>query len=139
MCKVNDLKRQEYQTKIDNLQKEWDNEKAKFDDLEESKEELGMLVNEAQCAIDNLSNCDFGGTKVLDSVITSQQGYRERIDYYDKYIIECKNVMETIEKERDRAIADKNALPLNCGFCEECLPPPVDMSSDGETSDDMQS
>lgn len=139
MCRVNDAIRQEYQTQIENLQNEWNNEDAKLKDLEESKEELGMLVSEAQCAIDNLSNCDFGGTKVLDSVKTSQQGYQDRIDYYDKYIMECKNAMETIEIEKNAAIAAKNALPVNCGYCEECLPPPVDMPSDGETSDDMQS
>lgn len=131
MCSVNDAKRQQYQTQIDNLQREWDNEDAILKDLQESKEELDLLVSEADCAIDNLSNCDFGGTKILDSVRTSQKGYQDRIKYYEEYILKCQEAKTAIDKEKTAAINAMNALPLDCGVCYECNPPEEQISGSG--------
>lgn len=123
MCAVNDRKRSEYNVQIANLNAECEVEDSKLLDLEESKGELQQLVNEAQCAINNLGNCDFGGDKIISSVITSQKGYQERIDYYDEYIIKCRIAIDSINEEIDRIIQIRDELPTNCGSCSECSPP----------------
>lgn len=123
MCAVNDRKRSEYDAQIANLNTECEVEESKLLDLDESKGELQQLVDEAQCAINNLGNCDFGGDKIISSVITSQKGYQERIDYYDEYIIKCKEAIEAINEEIDKITKLRDALPTDCGSCSECNPP----------------
>lgn len=122
MCAVNDKIRSDYDAKIVNLNAECKIEESKLLDLGESKGELQQLVDEAQCAINNLENCDFGGDKIISSVITSQKGYQERIDYYDEYIIKCKAAIDTINEEIDTITKLRDALPINCGTCSECNP-----------------
>lgn len=122
MC-VNEGPREACRQKIEQLTAERLNEIEKRKDLVRAKGEIQQLLDEAKCAIDNLSNCDFGGTKILDSVTTSQQGYQERMDYYDKYIIECDRALECILFEEKEAIAEMATYPVPCGSCYECCPP----------------
>lgn len=123
MCAVNDAKRMEYDTKINELKIELNNEKNKLDDLRQAKYEIQQIIDSAQCAIDNLENCDFGGDKILSSIITSQRGYEERQDYYDEYYKLCSDAIEVITEELDQTIAIRDSIPINCGSCEECNPP----------------
>lgn len=122
MCAVNDAKRAEYDTKIKSLKAEYDNEKNKLDALKKATGELKQLVDAAQCTIDNISECNFGGDKILSSVTTSQQGYNARVDYYEEYTVKCKTAMEAIEKEIEQTTALRNAVPKDCGICDECKP-----------------
>ena len=121
MCSVNDKIRRDYDNKIVDLKKEYENENNKLLDLEQAKDELQQLVDAAQCAINNLSECDFGGDKILSSVTTSQQGYQERMDYYDEYMIKCRNAMDEISDEIEKVTSLRNNLSINCGSCSECI------------------
>lgn len=123
MCSVNDAKRKACDDAIANYRNELTNETTKLENLEKARGETQELVNEAQCAVDNLKNCSFGGTKILDSVKLSQQGYQERIDYYDQYIINCKNAINDIKLDIRNKIFERNNIPINCGACFECVPP----------------
>ena len=123
MCAVNDAKRQQYEQQIQQLKSELDNEENKRNDLDRAKSEVQQLVDKSQCVIDNISQCDFGGDKILSSIKTSQQGYNERIDFYDDYLIKCKNAINQITKEISETTELKNSLPKNCGACSECCPP----------------
>ena len=120
MCRVNDAKRREYSIQLTNLNQEYDIETNKMIDLVDSREELQILVNKAQRAIDNLENCDFGGDRIISAVKLSQRGYKERVDYYRDYMMKCKEAMESIYEDIDRVTKLKNRLPINCGHCAEC-------------------
>lgn len=122
MC-VNAGPRQDCLNKINSLNLELVNENKMLENLNKAKGELQNLVNEAQCAIDNLGNCDFGGTKILDSVTTSQQGYQDRMNYYDDYIIKCSAAIKGIEQDLTAAHNLLASLPVPCGVCIECCPP----------------
>ena len=123
MCAVNDAIRKQYDEKIRQLNLELDNEENKRNDLDRAKGEVQQLVDKSQCVIDNISQCDFGGDKILSSIKTSQQGYNERIDFYDDYLIKCKNAIDQITKEINETTELRNSLPKNCGVCSECCPP----------------
>lgn len=120
MCRTNDKIRQIYSEQIANLKKEYANENSKLEDIERAKKETKQLIDEAQRAINYLGECDLGGDKVIDSVKKSQQGYKERKNYYDEYIIKCKKAIEEINTEKQELIRVRNLLPTNCGFCSEC-------------------
>lgn len=121
MCAVNDAKRNEYNERIANLNKELENESKILNDLNQAKEEIQQLIDKAQYAIGNLDNCDFGGDRIIVSVITSRDGYQARSNYYDEYIIKCKNAIIEINDELEEVSRMKNSLPINCGFCSTCL------------------
>jgi len=123
MCRVNDQKRNEYTNQINNLTIEYEAEEAKLIDLKKAKNEVQQLVEEAQCVINNIGDCDLGGDAIMSSITTSQRGYLDRIDYYDEYTIKCKNTQESISEEINVLTRLASELPANCGSCEECNPP----------------
>jgi len=123
MCAVNDAKRKEYDNQIRILDEEYDNEKEKLDDIERARGEVQSAIELAQCVVDNISLCDFGGDKILSSIETSQQGYKDKEDYYDEYVIKCNEAISEIMSEINDLKALKSALPVNCGSCNECNPP----------------
>ena len=120
MCKVNDEKRAGYTADIKDLQAELENENAILADLKESKKEIQKLVDEAQKAIDYLENCNFGGDKIISSVVTSHKGYKDRMAYYDEYIAKCETAIFEINDDITRITKLKDNLPKNCGYCNEC-------------------
>lgn len=123
MCAVNDSIRAGYRAEKANLESELEVEVEKKEHLEQKKEEVQQLIDEAQCAIDNLGNCNFGGDRIISSVRTSQTGYKERMDYYDEFILKCQAAIEEIETDIANKQAQINNLPVNCGSCLECCPP----------------
>lgn len=125
MCAVNDAIRASLSSQITELQNEYNTENAKLEDINNAKTEVNQLIDNAQCAINNLSNCNFGGDEIITCVRTSQKGYFNKIDYYDEYILKCKNAMELINEEKNKLISERNALPINCGACPECCPPVI--------------
>lgn len=129
MCAVNDRKRAEYNELITQLEEECTNEINKLQDIEFAKKEVHELINEAQCAIDNLSECDLGTDGILNAVKISQKGYYNKSDYYDEYMIKCKAAIEAIKLEKANMIRVRDALPKNCGSCSECCPPEPSIES----------
>lgn len=129
MCAVNDKKREEYNVLIDKLEKEYTNEINKMHDIGTAKSEVHEIISEAQCAIDNLSECKLGTDEILNSVKISQKGYYNKSDYYDEYMMKCKNAIETIKLEKEDMIRKRDAIPENCGECIECCPPAPTKSS----------
>lgn len=123
MCAVNDAKRAEYNAKITSLEAEKTNEENKLKDIERAKGELVQLVDKADCAINNIAECDFGGNNILNSVTLSKNGYNDRINYYDEYALKVTEAVNTIENEIAANVAARDALPENCGSCSECRPP----------------
>ena len=123
MCAVNDAIRARLSSQITTLQKEQDTENAKLEDINNAKSEVNQLIDNAQCAINNLGNCNFGTDEIITSTKISQKGYYNKIDYYDEYISKCKKAIELINEEKNQLISERNALPINCGACSECCPP----------------
>lgn len=120
MCAVNDEKRKRYDDKINNLKEEYIDEENKLNDLKKATEELHQLVDAAQCTIDNISDCNFGGNKILSSITISQKGYMGREDYYADYMKKCKKAMSDIKDEIRKNTKLRNALSVDCGVCDEC-------------------
>lgn len=123
MCKVNDDKRAECDARISQLKNEYNTELNKLKDIETAKGEVEQLISKAQCAIDNLKDCNFGTDGIDRAVETSQKGYYMKRDYYDEYALKCKNAMTTIDDEITAEVAARDAIPENCGACSECCPP----------------
>jgi len=128
MC-VNEGPRADCKERITNLGIELENEQKKRKDIVRARDEINQLLDEADCAINNLGNCDFGGTRILDSVEKSRQGYRDRKNYYEDYIVNCNNAIENILHERTQALAELANYPVPCGVCYECAPPLEDIQS----------
>lgn len=125
MCARNDAIRKKYNEKYQILQAEHNNESDKFCDVERAKRDLQKLIDHAQGVIDQISKCNFGGDKVLSSIKTSQQGYQERMDYYNNYLEKIKEAMTKIGNEKNEAYRSMISVPRNCGVCSECNPPNV--------------
>lgn len=125
MCAVNDAKRSEYDAQIANLSAEYENEEKKKEAIIIARGEIQSAIKLSQCVIDNMSECDFGGDKILSSIETSQQGYKDKEDYYDEYLIKCENAMNQILSEKNELVSLRNSLPKDCGSCSECNPPTV--------------
>ena len=123
MCAVNDAKRSEYNAQIANLNAELKNENQKKNAIIIARGEIQSAINLSQCAIDNISECDFGGDKILSSIKTSQQGYKDKEDYYDKYLIDCEKAINQILSEISQLTILRDSLPKDCGVCSECNPP----------------
>ena len=122
MCTVNDNIRKEYTNKIEKLNIELESEIKKRSDINKAYIETQQLINNAQCVIDNISECNFSGDVILSSIKTSNQGYNERIDFYSKYYIECHKAVEQINKEINETTVFRDTLPENCGVCDDCIP-----------------
>lgn len=120
MCSINDQIRRDCDIKIENLREELKNEERKLYDIQKAKGELQQIIDEAQCAINNLGDCNFGGDTIISSVITSQQGYLDRVDYYDEYVIKIEKAKKEIKLEIEEKTRFRNQLPINCGICNEC-------------------
>lgn len=123
MCAVNDAIRAQYDAVISALKAEYDTELTKLNDIKSAKAEVEQLISKAQCALDNLADCNFGSDGINQAVQTSQNGYRTRGDYYDDYALMCENAMATIDGEIASNTAARAAVPANCGSCSECCPP----------------
>lgn len=121
MCIVNDTKRREYASTIERLKLEYERECFKSEDICRAKSELQEIIDIAQCAIRNLKQCDFGGTKVLSSVTTSQKGYQDRMKFYIDYLSKCEHAKEEITSEIENFNRLINSLPQNCGYCAQCM------------------
>ena len=108
MCLKNDIIRRDLNEKLEELEIELLDESILKTDIETAKLEIQEIIDTAQCAIDNLSKCDFGGDKIISSVKTSQEGYQNITKYYEEEIRLLKqNIIN---------------LPTNCGVCQECNP-----------------
>ena len=120
MCRNNDIKREKYNTDISKLREEYLEEYYKIAEIKIAKEEVNILVNKAQCAINNLSDCDFGSNDIISSAQISQKGYYKKLDYYDEYESKCETAMKEIDIEFEKLVNLRNSLPKNCGYCSEC-------------------
>ena len=120
MCKYNDEIRNNYNTKIEKLKLEKTSEENKRSDINRACQEIRQMLNNTQCVINNISECSFGGYKILSSIKLSDQGYNERNDFYSEYYIKCQNAIEQINKEINETTLLRDTLPKNCGKCSQC-------------------
>lgn len=135
MCRVNDAKRAACDREISALKNEQSIEYSKLKDIGNAKAEVEQLINKAQCAIDNLADCNFGTREIDHAVETSKEGYLLKKDYYEEYALKCQQAINTIETEINNKVAERNAIPQNCGSCKECCPPePVYYGGSGGSS-----
>lgn len=122
MCLKNDIIRRDLNEKLEELEIELLDESILKTDIETAKLEIQEIIDTAQCAIDNLSKCDFGGDKIISSVKTSQEGYQNITKYYEEYHLLCRSATEEIEEEIRLLKQNIINLPTNCGVCQECNP-----------------
>ena len=122
MCFKNDMIRRDLYKKIIELETELSNEGILETDIKMAKLEIQEIIDTAQCAIDNLSKCDYGGDKIISSVKTSQEGYQNIKKYCEEYHLLCRSAKEEIKEEIILLRQNANDLPINCGLCQECNP-----------------
>ena len=122
MCFKNDIIRENLHSQLVSLYEEEIYEGSFFFEIKQTKAEIEEIINLAQNAINNLSNCDFGGDKIISAVRKSQEGYKNKLDYYEEYLTLCRNAREEILEEKELIEQQIRNLPKNCGVCQECNP-----------------
>ena len=123
MCSYNDNIRREFEDQINQLTVDYNWFEEKRNDIRRAIFELQNMVEYSSCTINNISECNFGGDKIISAIQTSQLGYTNRKQYYEEYLKYCMEIMEDIREKKTNLSIKKAVLPKNCGNCSECVQP----------------
>jgi DNA repair exonuclease SbcCD ATPase subunit len=125
MCTYNAIKRNTYVEELMKLQEELKDERDILSDIELALSEVNNLINLEAEALEYIKECDFGGDKIASSITRSQKGYKDAVEYYDRYIGKSQKAILEIEEEMEAITELVRNLPENCGYCSECSPPTI--------------